>query len=728
MSEPTTSESPSADHAQEQKRAVSPVAGDAGRVRRTILVLLLLAAIFAAYSPSLVGDFVWDDRDLIQRAPAIHDLKPLHSYFLQGFWNAEDHRRSTAGYYRPLTTLSYAVQWRIHGDSSQWFHLFNVLLHCLNALLLLFVARKWGARFGWALAASAVFGLFPRLSESVAWISGRTDLMAAFFILAALLALPGVKGAASKDGENAGPAGEEGEAPLAASFDGPCADQRERSSHGSALAMSGPPLWKDILRHLPSALLLLAGLFCKEVAAAGLASAFFLILGRTLRAEISFKRAAAVLSPFVLAALAYATLRFSVSGALSNDALQQVTGLNHVLTVLAAVGAYLKMSLLFLTPELQVGTIGITPVPLVILGILAIGTGVAALLRAGLSNALRHPMLPLAALSLAALALVVQILPLKIHCLAADRFLYVPAIGFLPVLASTAGSAFTAFSTVAKRLTVAAISLSVAASFAATILQAGHWTNENALFSRGCANAPEGNAFACLLWAGERLEQHDPDTALSLYGLVEERERETNPMYWEGYTAIRVIHGKALALADMGRPEESRALLQQELTIFPDTHYAANTKSAYLLSLIRSGRIQEATDSAGKLFSSMEGGEKRLKSFQDFVRQIAPMAEQAGGLPLGAPWEIPPERLARSIPLALALSDWNFLTEAYFRVMASPEFSEGDRSAALHHLMAKGHCASIRSHLEEIPEESPMRGMLGHVLKSRCALPENPFQ
>lgn len=137
-------------------------------LRRIVLLIVLLVAVFTAYSPALQGDFVWDDRNLIERPDSVHRLMPLQGYFTQTFWNPTDHQRQDRSFYRPLVTMSYALEWQLWNGKPSGFHLTNLLLHLLNCLLVFLLARKWGARELPAAFGAALFGLLPRLAESVA--------------------------------------------------------------------------------------------------------------------------------------------------------------------------------------------------------------------------------------------------------------------------------------------------------------------------------------------------------------------------------------------------------------------------------------------------------------------------------------------------------------------------------------------------------------------------------
>jgi tetratricopeptide (TPR) repeat protein len=93
-----------------------------------------------------------------------------------------------AGYWIPLTWLSYMLDCEVYGLHPGGFHLTNVLLHLLNALLLYLVFRRMtGARWRSAFVA-ALFALHPLQVESVAWVTERKDVLSTLFWMLTLLA------------------------------------------------------------------------------------------------------------------------------------------------------------------------------------------------------------------------------------------------------------------------------------------------------------------------------------------------------------------------------------------------------------------------------------------------------------------------------------------------------------------------------------------------------------
>lgn len=155
-------------------------------IRPGLLLAPSLLIIAAAYSNALDVSFMWDDHTLIVNNPAAHQLTPLSAFFGRSFWAHPFSEGTSQGYFRPLVALSFAVDWAMGAGSPVTFHLTNVLAHVLACGLVFAVAMRLGATALAAVVVTLGFGLFPRLTESVTWVVGRTDVLAAMFGLLAL--------------------------------------------------------------------------------------------------------------------------------------------------------------------------------------------------------------------------------------------------------------------------------------------------------------------------------------------------------------------------------------------------------------------------------------------------------------------------------------------------------------------------------------------------------------
>lgn len=152
----------------------------AGRLLALVPALLVLAV----YAPALRYAFVWDDLRLIVHNAMLRSPGGLWWALRSDFWLTVGENAS--GFWRPLITLSYAVDGRLFDWKPWGFHLFNVISAAGVAALVTVLARRLGAGRWAALLAGSWFALMPHHVESTAWISGRTDLYSAFFFLLAL--------------------------------------------------------------------------------------------------------------------------------------------------------------------------------------------------------------------------------------------------------------------------------------------------------------------------------------------------------------------------------------------------------------------------------------------------------------------------------------------------------------------------------------------------------------
>jgi len=90
------------------------------------------------------------------------------------------------GNYHPLTWLSLMLDAQLFGASPSGFHLTSLLLHGANASVFLLILLRTGAPPAAALLAALLWALHPLRVESVAWVSERKDVLSALFGLLAI--------------------------------------------------------------------------------------------------------------------------------------------------------------------------------------------------------------------------------------------------------------------------------------------------------------------------------------------------------------------------------------------------------------------------------------------------------------------------------------------------------------------------------------------------------------
>jgi hypothetical protein len=140
---------------------------------------MLLVWVALVYGPTVSFQFVsWDDAVYVTEDPLVI-----------GEASAKDRLLTPGlGYPIPLTVLSYNLNHAVAGLSPWIYHGTNVLLHGLNVLLVFFLSRKLGLSLLAGFLSAALFALHPITAEPVSWITGRKDLLAVGFSLAAVFA------------------------------------------------------------------------------------------------------------------------------------------------------------------------------------------------------------------------------------------------------------------------------------------------------------------------------------------------------------------------------------------------------------------------------------------------------------------------------------------------------------------------------------------------------------
>ncbi|MDD5630286.1 MAG: O-GlcNAc transferase, partial [Elusimicrobia bacterium] len=138
--------------------------------------LLLCALTFCAYLPALRGGFVWDD-DYYAANPLLDQPGALRS-----IWTLEP---APWPYYReyPVVYTTFWMERKLWGPQPKGYHVDNVILHIINALLIWLLLKRLGLPGAWL--AGAVFALHPVHVESVAWIAERKDVLSGLFFLSA---------------------------------------------------------------------------------------------------------------------------------------------------------------------------------------------------------------------------------------------------------------------------------------------------------------------------------------------------------------------------------------------------------------------------------------------------------------------------------------------------------------------------------------------------------------
>ncbi len=488
---------------------------------------VLSAVAFLAYAPTLSFDLVWDDTFVLEHARrSVRDGNPLS--LLAADYRLLPYR--PLGYYRPLVLLSF------HADSlaapffPAVYHLTNVLLHAAVTLLVFLIGKAVLKETAAAALSGLLFALHPVHVESVAFVSGRTDLWAAFFCLLSALAWLGR------------PAG---------------GGRRLVLVPAGALAYGLAMLSKETAAVLPAALL------AWEILRP---SGAFRVFAR-LRGRLPELAAHAA----VLGVVLY--LRLGVAGVGFGGIRPAAPQGGHALAV-GIWANYLKL-LVFPWPQVPYYLSDrLMPGAGTILGALAaLGLFLAAASRAGGRTGLRG--LAWTALFLLSVA---GLVPLS-GAPAAERFLYLPSVGFCLAAGGAAMPAMRRWPRAAAAATGAA-----AAGLAAAVLAAsGTWRSDLSLGRRLVRTAPAYSESHDLLarayLAGGRYGE-----ALDTYRRAVAR--------WPGSAILRYNLG--VTFTRLGRIAEAEGEFRRAAAIDPAMAPAWNNLGVALMARGASGEAHEA--------------------------------------------------------------------------------------------------------------------------------------
>ncbi len=159
------------------------------RAKLWAVAIALLA--FGAYATNLGNGFAMDDAYNIVGNTDIRDLRNIPGAFTHavGAGSVSAYDRSIGKqFWRPVATVSYAVDYQVWGLHPAGYHLTGNLLHAASAALLLLLLLEWTSLWP-ALVGAAWFAVHPVHTEAVDLATYRTELLAALACVAALLVL-----------------------------------------------------------------------------------------------------------------------------------------------------------------------------------------------------------------------------------------------------------------------------------------------------------------------------------------------------------------------------------------------------------------------------------------------------------------------------------------------------------------------------------------------------------
>ncbi len=146
-----------------------------------IAFLVIFCVSFATYFNTLGNSFCYDDLATIENNTFIRSWKNLPKLFHRDYFLL-----STETSWRPVVTLSYFLDFAFFQERPYGYHLTNILLHCFSACLVMLVFCRL---FSWKMGflSGLLFAVFPLNSEVVNAVSFREDQLVVFFALVSFL-------------------------------------------------------------------------------------------------------------------------------------------------------------------------------------------------------------------------------------------------------------------------------------------------------------------------------------------------------------------------------------------------------------------------------------------------------------------------------------------------------------------------------------------------------------
>ena len=137
-------------------------------------LLVIVTLTFAAYSSAVHGGFIWDDNNYVTENSLLTAPDGLWR-----IWTTTETRQ-----YYPIVFTTFWVERRLWGLHPAGFHIVNVVLHAINAILVWRLLRRMNIPGAWMVG--AVFAVHPVHAESVAWVTERKNVLSGMFYLLAM--------------------------------------------------------------------------------------------------------------------------------------------------------------------------------------------------------------------------------------------------------------------------------------------------------------------------------------------------------------------------------------------------------------------------------------------------------------------------------------------------------------------------------------------------------------
>ncbi|XP_049739973.1 protein O-mannosyl-transferase TMTC3 isoform X1 [Loxodonta africana] len=156
-------------------------------------VTLIVGVVTACYWNSLFCGFVFDDVSAILDNKDLHPSTPLKTLFQNDFWGTPMSEERSHKSYRPLTVLTFRLNYLFSELQPMSYHLLNLIFHAVVSVIFLKVCKLFLDNKS-SVIASLLFAVHPVHTEAVTGVVGRAELLSSIFFLAAFLSYTKSKG------------------------------------------------------------------------------------------------------------------------------------------------------------------------------------------------------------------------------------------------------------------------------------------------------------------------------------------------------------------------------------------------------------------------------------------------------------------------------------------------------------------------------------------------------
>ena len=141
--------------------------------------------VFVIYGKSLNYEFTELDDDGLtaKKSLYISDIKNFPKFFLTDCY----HNRKITQYYRPVLSLSFAIETIMFGINTKIYHLTNIILFVLSLYLMYLFLCKFNSNEIVLKFLILLFCVHPMLVSSVVWLPARNDTLLAVFLFLFLI-------------------------------------------------------------------------------------------------------------------------------------------------------------------------------------------------------------------------------------------------------------------------------------------------------------------------------------------------------------------------------------------------------------------------------------------------------------------------------------------------------------------------------------------------------------